>query len=494
MKKITIFFLCLLGSLLTANAQKTFPVNGVFDEREGHFAFTGATIYTNYNKKIDNATLVIKEGKVVSVQAGKNVPKGAVEIDVKGMFIYPSFIDIYSNYGVPEVKKNDRKWNEPQVFVSKKSGAYGWNEAIKPEINAFEMFKADSKSAKTLKDLGFGAVLSHQKDGIARGSGVFILLGDENENDLIITDKAAAHYAFSKGQSSMSYPSSLMGMIALIRQTYLDADWYAGNGSKEEYNISLDSWNKLQDLPQIFEVNSHLDVLRADKIGNEFGVDYIVKSRGHEYKRIDRIKKTNCSFITSLNFPEAFDVEDPFDASNVSLKAMKHWELAPTNPAALAKAGIPFAITTADLKKPDKEFYKKLQKAIKNGLSKEDALKALTYTPANLLNQYDKIGSLERGKYANFIIASGEMFAKKTSIHENWIKGKRYQIKNIAKDELTAVYDLKIKRGLVYELVVSGKPGAEKYTITLNDSTDIKVNGKYSDKEIHLDLQLIKTA
>src|ERR1051326_9074140 len=100
--------------------------------------------------------------------------------------------------------------------------------------------------------------MTFKKDGIARGSSVLVSLADERENEIILKEKAAAMYSFDKGTSTQDYPSSLMGSIALLRQTYYDAQWYRSQGAKEEYNISLDAWNKLQNLPQIFEVNDKL--------------------------------------------------------------------------------------------------------------------------------------------------------------------------------------------------------------------------------------------
>ena len=174
---------------------------------------------------------------------------------------------------------------------------------------------ADSKSEDARRKLGFGLVFSLKKDGIARGSAVFVSLANEKENEIILKDKVAAMYSFNKGTSTQDYPSSLMGSIALLRQTYFDADWYRKQAPERvvggEVNISLDAWNKLQSLPQIFEAGDKLSVLRADKVGDEFKMQYIIKGSGDEYQRMDDIKATNARFILPLNFPATFDVEDP---------------------------------------------------------------------------------------------------------------------------------------------------------------------------------------
>ena len=82
-----------------SKAQKTFPVNGVFDERAGLFAFTNATIFKSWNEKIENATLIVRDGRVEAIGASITIPKDAVVIDLKKRFVYPSFIEPFGNYG-----------------------------------------------------------------------------------------------------------------------------------------------------------------------------------------------------------------------------------------------------------------------------------------------------------------------------------------------------------------------------------------------------------
>jgi hypothetical protein len=337
-KIVALLAIVLLGK---AQAQETFPVNGIREKAKTTIAFKNAVIHTDYRTVIEKGVLVIKDGKIVSVSSGDKLPTGAVVYDLKGKHIYPSFIDLYSNYGMDEVKRVERGFG-PQDLSNKK-GAYNWNQAIKPEVNAFEQFSPNEKQATDYINHGFGSVLTHQMDGIIRGTSVFALLSN-NAHKSIIKDKAAAQYSFSKGSSTQDYPSSLMGSIALLRQTYLDAQWYATIKNHEEVNISLAAFNQLQGLPHIFEVGDKLSLLRADKIGDEFGVQYIMRGSGDEYQRIQEVKKSGASIILPLNFPLPYDVSDPYEALLVSLEDMKHWELAPTNPAVLEKNGILFSL------------------------------------------------------------------------------------------------------------------------------------------------------
>lgn len=454
---------------LYLKAQPTFPENGVADPRPGHYAFTHATIVKDASTTINDATLIIKEGKIVSVSAGGKVPAGAVEIDCKGKWIYPSFIDIYADYGTPAPPRPQAQTNffaQAQLTTATK-GAYGWNQAIKSDVDAFKVFTVDDAKAKALRESGFGAVLTHVRDGIARGTGTLASLAADKENRVIIKDRASAHYSFNKGTSTQSYPGSMMGMIALLRQTYLDAQWYKTKPAAEGLNLSLQAWNETQNLPQIFEAGDKWNNLRADRIGDEFGVQYIIKAGGNEYQRIKEMAATKATFILPLNFPQAQDVEDPNDARLVSVNDMKHWELAPTNAAAFEKAGIPFCLTTSDLREV-KGFLAALRTSLNYGLTENGALNALTKTPAIALGVYNQVGSVDAGKWANFLITSGPIFSEKTTIFQNWIQGTKYSVK----DE-----SWKDPKG-TYKIVLNTPSGPVNYILDFKSSTAASLIGK----------------
>jgi imidazolonepropionase-like amidohydrolase len=428
MKRIFLSLLLLLTGA-AAFAQETFPVNGVRDLRSGSYAFTNATIIQNASTKIEKATLVIKQGKIVAVGVGLEIPKDAVVVDCNGKYIYPSFVDPLTDYGAGTPKRTNAGFNfgAPGQFLSNKPGAYNWNQAVKPEINTVEAFTLDEAVAASYRNNGFGTVLTHVKDGIVRGTGAVVTLAGTNENNTILKSKAAQVFSFDKGTSTQSYPSSLMGSIALIRQTYLDAKWYATKPATEGVNLSLEAFNANAGLPQIFVADDKWSVLRADRIAKEFGTQYILRGADNGYQRIDELAKTKATFIIGVDFPAALDVEDPNDARFVSLADMKHWELAPTNPAAFEKAGIPFSITTAEMK-DSKQFLANLRKAVQYGLSETKALEAITKTPATILGVYDQVGSLDAGKWANFIITTEPVFSSNSKIIENWIQGNKYEI------------------------------------------------------------------
>lgn len=482
------YLLILLIFVSSLQAQPTFPYNGVADDRSGCYAFTNATIYTSYNQKIENATLVIRKGRIEAVGTRIPIPKDAVLVSCEGKTIYPSFIDLYASYGTPEPKAEGKRPEQQPQMHSNKSGAYSWNEALKPEFHAHQHFQPSDKEAKEYRELGFGTVLAHRMDGIARGTSSLVLLGSAPAHEQIVLEQAANHYSFSKGTSTQNYPSSLMGAIALLRQTHYDADWYQKGGREKEVNLSLEAWIENNRLPQIFETGNKLEVLRAAKVGKEFNQQYIFKTNGDSYQRLDAIKRAAKGLIVPLTFPDAFDVEDPYEAMLVTLPQLKHWELAPYNLALLYQADIQLALTSHGLEKR-KDFWKNLRTALKNGLSEEAALKALTFNPAQWTNSYDQLGSLEVGKLANLIVVSGNVFDENAKILQNWIKGEPFVIEKSESLGPPGTYELNMGEEL-FQLSLKEQKGTQAITVLPSgDTTELKANFSYANHTISLSFE-----
>lgn len=470
MKKRLLFIFALISYAGSVFAQETFPRNDVKDNRAGLFAFTNATIVVDAQTTIQNATLLIKGSRIEQVGANLAVPKGYTTVDLKGKYIYPGLVDAFTSYGLTEPERTrGGGFGGAEQMTSKTKGAYNANQAIRSHYNAADEFTIDTKVADELRKQGFGAVLTSKPDGLARGTSAFVSLSEKNDNTALIRQKVAAHYSLEKGSSTQTYPSSLMGFIAVLRQTYLDAEWFGSLNPRPFADNSLEGWIQTQKLPQVFAATSWMNSLRADKLGDEFGVQYIIRGAGDEYKRINEIKATKATFIVPVNYPDAYDVEDPFDAERISIADMKHWELAPTNLAALEKNGVPFAITTNGLRKTS-DFLANVRKAIENGLTETAALKALTTTPAQLLNVSDQVGSIKKGLLANFIITSGKLFDEKTIIHQNWVQGDVYPIKPLETKDFSGNYNLSFNNQS-FTLEVTGEPGSHKAKVKVNDST-----------------------
>ncbi|MBT3418009.1 MAG: amidohydrolase family protein, partial [Flavobacteriales bacterium] len=351
---------------------------------------------------------------------------GSIIIDLKGDYIYPSFIDLYSNYGLATPKKGEYSYR-PQ-YESNKEGAYHWNEAIHPEIDAADRFQYNNKEATNYINSGFGVVLTHQQNGIARGTACLVSLSNEMEQKSILSAEIASCFSFRKGVSRQKYPTSLMGSIALLKQLFLDSYWHQNSGKTT--NLSFNAFNNQLELPHIFQTNLLTDYNRIYKISDEFEIDFIVKGNGMEYQRIEEIKSYEFPIILPLNFPVKYEINNPEESDILTLSKLKHWETAPFNARILSENNIDFCFTMSELKKP-KDFIKNLRITIEKGLSKYDALDALTIVPSTLIGEEERLGSLEKGKKANFIICSSDIF-EDGEIYENWTNG----IQNIVKQKL----------------------------------------------------------
>ena len=478
MKKILIllFFTYLLPKTY---AQQYFPNNeGVPNKTMNFTAFTNAKIYVTPTQIIENGTLLIQNGKVIAAAKTVAIPKNSVTINLEGKSIYPSFIDMYTNFGIEKPKKNTER---NPLYDTKRVGYY-WNENIRSEVNAYDNFVYDQTKAEELLKAGFGVVGTHNPDGIARGTGSLIALNNFDKSNQLITDKVSNHFAFTKSAiTNQAYPSSLMGMMALLRQVYHDLDWYKKENSDTK-DLSLEALSANEKLVQIFTTEDKLNSLRAAKIAKEFGLTYVLKGSGNEFERLEEIKKTNSKFIIPINFPVAYDVSDSNQADQMELTDLRFWNQAPTNLKVLSDNGIIFALTTDKLKKIE-DFRPNLLKAIKYGFDKTKALEALTTIPAAILGKSNEIGSLKTGSLANFVITSGEIFDEKTTMFENWVQGNKFVVNDISTKDIRGNYDLTINND-TFKWKIEGELTALKSEITSSNSKKIKSKLSISDNWI----------
>ena len=482
MKK-SLFTLCLLWCGASLFAQDYFPENaGVKASNNNYTAFTNAKIYVTPTQIIEKGTLLIQNGKVVNAASSVTLPQNTIVVDLEGKSIYPSFIDAYSKFGIEQPKRKSGGGRSSDYQPSREG--YYWNDHIMPEANAIEKYSYDDKEAKTLREVGFGVVNSHIHDGIARGTGVLIALnGAGTDANRILDDASSQHFSLDKSVvKEQSYPSSLMGSLALLRQMYNDADWYS-KGNSNTTDLSLEALIANKNLVQIFEAKDKGNDLRADKIGDANAIQYVIVGGGNEFERIDEIKATNAKYIIPINFPDAYDVSDPYAVGYVSLQDMRFWNQAPTNPKVLADNGIPFSLTTYELKSPS-TFKEKLMKAIQYGLPKTKALEALTLTPAQILGKSNEIGSLKNGSFANFLITSGDIFEKETTLYENWVQGTKNVINDMNIKDIRGDYKL-TTQGKTYDLSITGEIAKPKVEVKL-DTTKLTSKLAYENDWINL--------
>ena len=413
--------LSLLVFFSSTLAQETATPNGIADNRSEALALTGATLYLPDGQYLDNGTLLIRDGLIVDVLPAGDVPDGYFALDMRGRYVYPGLIDINTGYGIPAP---GRPAPGSGAEVLESSGlAYNANDAIRAHYRAVQDFKPDQSRAEELRKLGFSMVLSLRADGIARGTSSLVLLGSKNANESVLLADAAAHYSLSKGSSRQSLPSSPMGSIALLRQTYLDAQWYEQFSPRPFTDESLEAWINNRSLPQIMEVSDWQQALTLHEVAQEFGTQYLIKTGDDAYQRAPELAATGASLIVPVIFPDTPEVADPFVADDVSFSDLKHWELAPFGLRLLNEQGIRFAVTSAGA---EEKFHENMSLAVRNGLPVSVAIDALTRVPAQMLGVENRTGSLQSGRLANLLVSSAPLFTEDARLLENWVQGERF--------------------------------------------------------------------
>lgn len=427
----------------SAMSTLTPPANGPRRADSTWFAIADCTVHAKPGSLPVRGTVVVKDGRIQAIllaQPGPDgllntaddlparVPVGPAIIDAQGLHLYPAFVDPYVKVETPA----------PLVVPS----LAHWNNAVTPSRSALGGAGMTEDRASKLRGQGFGAAGIAPDGGIIAGQSAVVSLakpaGDASAaRTLVYRDEV--YQRISLETSRGGYPDSLMGAIAIVRQSFSDADWLDGlpkTPASADRQLNEEAVRELaksdEGEPQLFviEASNELNVLRAAKIAKEFDRKSIIVGSGMEFARLDAIKATGLSFILPLAFPKAPDVGSPEKADDTELRTMMTWEQAPTNPRRLAKAGVQYAFTTTRLRDVG-DMTKSVRDAILHGLSPEAAFASLTTIPADMLGVASQLGTIEEGKRANLQLLTGPLFdleAKDSKLRAMYVDGILHEI------------------------------------------------------------------
>jgi imidazolonepropionase-like amidohydrolase len=424
------------GAMAQLSTEPT--TQGLRDNTPRWHAITQARIVTSPGRVIENGTLVMKDGVITAVGAGLKPPAGARVWALPGRTVYAGFIDLASPLGVPAALAADPKAlpasddedaaptparpAAPRSLSARSLSAS--NPLVRPEQDVATQLQWPQAQAKGLRELGFTAVLASPGHGVFRGQSALVALGESaSARASVLLPRAAQHMAldFHSGMGGGGYPNSLMGAIALSRQTLLNARWHlqAQQEAKTpqqrpEPNASLEALAPVVEGRQavFFQAQDEQDDERLARLRDEFRLQVVMQGTGREYRRLSTLKAQGLRVIVPLNLPEAPAIVHPDEALDVPLETLQHWEQARANAARVAQAGIPMALTAAGLKEPAKQFWPQLRRAVRSGLSPEAALAALTTTPAAWLGQSQRLGEVAAGRLAHVVVSRGDLFAQ----------------------------------------------------------------------------------
>lgn len=422
-----------LGVLLSSGLQaqqssRIEPVSGLRETSSGFHALVGARVVTAPGQVLNNATIVIRDGLITQVGANLQPPAGARVWKLEGQTVYPGFIDAHADLGVDAVPQGGD------------IGPTHWNPQVRAWYSTSANFKDDATRREALRSLGFGTALAVPKQGIFRGKASVINLSDAGARERVLRPDLVQSVGFQRSfVLGGAYPNSSMGTVALMKQTFMDAEWYiraqAAYESSGRSVLPPETSEALAALAEavkgtqsvLFQTGSEEEYLRAHKLAVEYKLKPWFRGNGLEYRIIDVLKGRTEPLIVPINFPDAPDVGSPEEARNASLAQLRHWYLAPTNAAQLASAGIPFALTTDGLSSLN-EFLPNLRIAVSRGLAADKALAALTTVPATWLGIERTHGTIAVGKVANLVVADGDLFSQESSVRDVWVQGTRYGV------------------------------------------------------------------
>lgn len=469
----------MLGGLLTLHPTFTAASQG-----PRVHALTDVRIVVSPEQEIAAGTVVLRDGIIESVSAeSTDVPPDARIWSGEGLTVYPGLIEPYAVLPWPETDEDERPQGGHENFLvqpQRDMTSYGFDEDL----------------AEDLRAAGFTAAVVAPQPGLFRGRSIFVSLGEGSVRENLLGREIAQNVTLGT-QAEDGYPGSLMGSIALFRQTLLDATWYRNARvayqrnpaqSRPLFDHSLEALAAAAAGEEriVFESSDLLDTLRTVELSRELGLKAWLVASGEEYKRARKLVESGMPVLVPVDFPDAPEPEDDGDLT-IDLAELRHWDQAPDNPRALLEAGSTIAFTSHRLSQPA-DLHGHLETTVSRGLEPAAVLAALTTTPARLLGVSHQMGTVEAGKVANLVVVEGDLFVDKPKIRGVWVDGNHFPVREIEPPEIdpAGTWSLEVDAGEVGRLSVSleliGKPESLEGFITTpggrSPLTSVIVSGK----------------
>ncbi len=410
------------------------------------YAITNARIVTVSGATIEKGTVVIRNGLIDAVGANVATPADAQVFDATGLTVYPGFIDALTNLGLTPTSApvGGRGAGGPQTAAAPQTSNSNYPSGLRPEETADSDLKAGDAQFDANRNAGFTTVLTTGRSGIFNGQSAVIDLNGDSVSAMVIKSPFAQHISFTT-LGGGSYPNSLLGTFAALRQMFYDAKrlqdiekMYAASpkGMKRpDADKSLEALFPAitRQMPVVFNANNEREIIRAIDLIKEFNLNGIIAGGQEAWKVADRLKAQNVAVLLSLNFPKRTASASP-EADPETLEILRFRAETPKGPAKLAAAGVKFAFQSSGTTNVA-DFFTNAGKAVENGLSKDAAIRAMTLASAELLGIDNRTGSIETGKIANLVVVKGDLFGKDKFVPHVFVDGKHFEQKEAPKTE-----------------------------------------------------------
>lgn len=430
-------FLCFSGFILLVLA----AMPG-FADAPGVYAITGGTVHPVSGPEIANGVVIIRDGLIESVGASVAIPLDATVIDVKGGHVYPGLIDAMTSLGFPSASAPRRRGGGGGAARTPPPAPL---PETSPSFLAFREAKLSDDDIEAKRATGVTTIVTAPLFGIFNGQSVALNLGDGTMESRVIRNPATQQISFNP-RPAWTYPDSLMGVISYIRQTLLDAQQYSAARAiydktpagykRPDESPSLDALGAVlrRDVPLVFVAESDLMMRRAEAIAKEFNVRMIIAGARQGYRMAGELKALGAPLLVSTKWPAPPTSKE--DREEQPLRVIRDRQLAPTTPAVLAREHVLFALVSGAGKSSD--YFPGIRKAIENGLSADDALKATTINPARIIGIDRQLGSLDHGKIANLVVTDKPIFDKESKVKRIFVDGRETKVPSEDEKKKTA--------------------------------------------------------
>jgi imidazolonepropionase-like amidohydrolase len=449
-------------------------------------AIENARIVVAPGEVIERGTVVVRDGRIEAVGSGVRVPYDARRVEGDSLTVYAAFISGLSHAGVPE-PDDDAYRGEGSRSQPDPDRA-----GIQPQRDVRDLLDPSQADVKALREAGFGAAHVVPYGRLLPGQGALVTLGDGSASDVVIRGRTAQFMQFD-GAIGV-YPSTPMGVIAVVRQHAREAsrrqriaDTYASGPAGVErpaYDPVHEAFFPVLrgEQPVLIETDGPNEIFRALRLADELGFQAMLAGLSGGQMAVEALRQSGAPLFVTMALPDTLKADSAAsayvpglrtpdaaaaEAEEDNLTARRRLAIAETEgmPALLAAEGLRFGFATEGVRPRD--VMPHLRRMIGAGLTPDDALAALTTDAADLLGASSVLGSVERGKIANLIVADGPIFERGTDVRMMIVDGVVYELEGGGSG---AAPDSSLNPVGTWQFTVRTPEGQEDATLVLEGS------------------------
>jgi hypothetical protein len=399
-------------------------------------AIRNAKVVTVAGPTLARGSVLLRNGLIEAVGTDLQIPPDAMVIDGEGLTVYPGLIDSLSVWGMPTAAAAGRGGTAPVGAAPAAAQTPPRGPEDRPSITSWvkaaDEIQPDDRRITAARNAGFTTAVVFPTRGIFAGQGSIVNLGEQDLPGQMVIAPTVGQYV-SLSRTGGGFPNSLMGVISYVRQIYLDAQQYAL--AKEDYTRSPQGKPRpaydralegvMESKRILLPANTLVEIDRVLRLAQELKQPALFYGMREAYRpeSLDLLKKGGAQVLVNLRWPEPPRDPDPDQVE--PFRTLRDRDQAPAGPAALQKAGVRFALYSGGIEQM-RDLNAAVKKAIDAGLPREDAVRALTLSPAEMFGVADRIGSIEKGKIANLVVTRGDLFEQRTRVEMVFIDGVRY--------------------------------------------------------------------